>query len=170
MRTEALGPQPPAPLLTWNDPGCCSILQIGFSSLHAGFGDSHQMAGTSFYSNSLTSCHPTIKKTFNCFFSSHPIWAACIHHTTNLQPELERVGTARCGCLRAREHPGGPWIAWRNFLGGEYRTFSPQWLPSRLREACGFAGDAPQRWPRVSFTYQLRLRPDRSKEDSKSHN
>lgn len=42
-------------------------------SLHAGFGDSHQMAGTDFYSNSLTSCHPTIKKAFNCFFSSHPM-------------------------------------------------------------------------------------------------
>lgn len=44
-------------------------------SLHAGFGDSHQIARTGFYSNSLTSCHPTIKKAFNCFFSSHSMSA-----------------------------------------------------------------------------------------------
>lgn len=91
------------PQLGTLSPPCCSPLGVISSScltnwdhsLHAGFADSHQMAGTGFYSNSLTSCYPTIKKAFNCFFSSLPVrylGSSCSSH----EP-------VRSSCLRAWE-------------------------------------------------------------------
>lgn len=86
----------PPPLPYW-ECAQCPVSQIGMAPRAAGFSDSHQMAGTGFYSNSLTSCHPTIKKAFNCFFSSHPMsdsGGACVHHWNQFAARARKGGSS----------------------------------------------------------------------------
>jgi hypothetical protein len=112
----------PLPAFSWVGMILSFCLTNWDLSLYADFGDSHQMARTGFYSNSLTSCHPTIKKAFNCFFSSHPV-----SDVDSLYSSCEDGGESGHGRPRGSEWaPWRPYIAFGDLLGEEHR---PQSFP-----------------------------------------